>query len=270
MIDELTAAQRERLLAVAKSLGLAGKDDSPALIRVERSERIPLSFAQQRLWFLAQMEGVSEAYRVSFAVLLKGEVSRPALRRALNRIVERHEALRTTFGVVDGEPVQRIAGVEESSFHLLEHDLGTQDDAKAAVARLIAREAGAEFDLQVGPLIRGLLIRVRQDEHVLLIRMHHIVSDGWSMGVLIQELSALYSAFVRNEDDPLPELKLQYADYAVWQRKWMEGEILREQAEYWKKTLAGVPELLNVPTDHARPAQQDFAGDRGGWCWTRS
>ena len=126
--------------------------------------------------------------------------------------------------------------------------------------RLIAKEAGTAFDLERGPLIRGRLIQLTEDEHVLLITMHHIVSDGWSMGILLNELSALYGAFLRGEADPLPELEVQYADYAVWQRKWMEGEILREQAEYWKTALAGAPEVTGIAGRPCRPAQQDYAG----------
>ena len=126
----------------------------------------------------------------------------------------------------------------------------------------MAQEASATFDLESGPLIRGRLIRLREEEHALLITMHHIVSDGWSTDVMMNELSVLYGAYVRGEVDPLPELSLQYADYAVWQRQWMEGEILRQQAEYWERTLSGAPALLELPTDHPRPAQQDYAG---GW-----
>ncbi len=227
---------------------------------VERSKRLPLSFAQQRLWFLAQMRGVSEAYHIPLGVELKGELDRAALRQALDRIVARHEALRTTFGLVDEEPAQRIRAAEESRFYLVEHDLRRHEDAVGECERLAREEASTSFDLEAGPLIRGRLIRKSEEEHVLLITMHHIVSDGWSMNVLLKELSVLYGAFARGEAEALPELKLQYADYAVWQRKWIEGEILQRQAEYWKKTLAGAPELLELPADHARPAQQDYAG----------
>src|SRR5258708_7514641 len=135
---------------------------------------------------------------------------------------------------------------------------------QAELDRPGALEAGASFDLELGPLIRGRLIRLSEDEHALLITMHHIVCDGWSMGVLINELSALYSAFLRGEADPLPALEIQYADYAVWQRQWIEGELLHQQAEYWKATLAGAPALLALPAHHPRPAQQHFAGAFAG------
>src|ERR1700728_3798001 len=231
---------------------------------VDHCERLPLSFAQQRLWFLAQMEGVSEAYHIPFGLRLKGDLDRAALRRALNRVVVGHEALRTTFVFVDEEPGQPIAAAEASGFLLVEHDLREHSDAEEELERLMELENGASFDLETGPLIRGRLIRLCEDEHVLLITMHHIVSDGWSMGVLGNELSVLYSAFRRGEEDPLPELEIQYADYAVWQREWIEGEILQEQAAYWKTALAGASALLELPTDHARPSQQSFAGAFAG------
>ena len=230
------------------------------IVPTSRDGDLPLSFAQQRLWFLAQMEGGSEAYHIPFGLHLKGDLNRTALGRALDRIVVRHEVLRTTFALHDGEPAQEIGAVEESSFGLIEHDLRGHHEVEAELAALRELEAGASFDLEAGPLIRGRLIRLAEDEHVLLITMHHIVSDGWSMGVLARELKALYGAFLGGEADPLPELEIQYADYAVWQRQWIEGEILQQQAAYWKTTLAGAPALLELPTDHTRPVQQDFAG----------
>jgi len=244
----------------ASVLAIAAPAELPAIPRVPRSERIPLSPAQQRLWFLAQMEGVGAAYHIRTGLHLKGELNQAGLRWALDRLVARHEVLRTTFAFVQGEPVQQIAPAEESRFHLVEHDLRGRNDAREELKRVVTGDSGTAFDLQAGPLIRGCLIRLADEEHALLITMHHIVSDGWSMGVFINELSKLYGAFVRGEADPLPELKIQYADYAVWQRKWMEGEILRKQAEYWGKTLAGAPEVLQLPADHVRPEQQSYSG----------
>ena len=133
---------------------------------------------------------------------------------------------------------------------------------EASLKHLVREEAASEFDLEAGPLIRGRLIRLGEEEHALLITMHHIVSDGWSMGVFIRELGELYGAYARGEANPLPALEVQYADYAVWQRQWIEGEMLRQQTEYWERTLAGAPTLLELPTDHPRPAEQDYAG---GW-----
>ena len=234
----------------------------PNLMKTKHDEYIPLSLAQQRLWFLAQMDGVSQAYHVQCGWVAKGKLDRTALRRALDRILLRHESLRTTFIFHDEQPLQRIASAEGKNlrFDLLEHDLHQHSNRKAELQRLVEEEGSTAFDLEAGPLIRGRLMQLEGEEHVLLITMHHIVSDGWSIGVLVKELNALYEAYVRGEDDPLAPLPIQYGDYAVWQRQWMEGETLRAQGEYWKKTLGGAPELLELPLDQPRPAQQDFSG----------
>src|ERR1700722_7587482 len=254
---------RPVLADLARGLKGAAYTELPPITAAERSERIPLSFAQQRLWFLAQMGGVSEAYHISFGLYLHGELDHGAFRRALDRILARHEALRTTFVVMDGEPVQRISS-RDSCFSLLEHDLRQHMDPLAELDCLVTQEATASFDLEAGPLIRGRLVRLAEDQHAVLITMHHIVSDGWSMGVLTHELSALYRSFLQGQADPLAEPTLQYADYAIWQREWIEGEVLQQQADYWKTTLAAAPALLEVPLDHARPAEQDYTGAFAG------
>ncbi|HVH12947.1 MAG TPA: condensation domain-containing protein, partial [Longimicrobium sp.] len=221
---------------------------------------LPPSFAQQRLWFLEQMGSLGSTYHIPVRLRLRGALDRDALVRALDRIVARHEALRTTFPTLDGEPIQHVTPAEERGFHLLEHDLQTSADADAELLRLMRDEAGAPFDLARGPLIRGRLVRMAADDHVLLMTMHHIVSDGWSAGVLHRELGALYTAFARGEGDPLPPLAMQYADYAAWHRRAVEGDVLEAQAAYWTQTLAGAPELIELPADRPRPPRQDFAG----------
>ncbi|HET7461389.1 MAG TPA: amino acid adenylation domain-containing protein, partial [Longimicrobium sp.] len=251
---------RPVLADFARGLRTAAHADLPAIVPAERGGPLELSFAQQRLWFIERMQGSGAAYHLTMRLRLKGELDREALLRALERIVARHEALRTSFPETDGVPTQRIAAVEESPFHLAEHDLEGRPDAPRELGRLVAEEAGAPFDLARGPLVRGRLIRLAGDDHVLLVTMHHIVSDGWSMGVLHRELGALYAAFTRGEPDPLPPLPVQYADYAAWQRRWLEGDVLQRQADYWRQALSGAPELLELPTDHPRPARQDFAG----------
>jgi amino acid adenylation domain-containing protein len=247
---------RPTLADFAAGLATAARASLPPILRAEGAERTALSFAQQRLWFLEQLGAAGRAYHMPVALSLRGELDRDALVRALDRIVERHEALRTTFQLLDGEPAQTVT--HTARFPLTEHDLRASTDEE--LRRLVVEEAGAAFDLARGPLIRGRLIRRADDEHVLAVTMHHIVSDGWSMGVLVNELSALYGAFSRHEADPLPPLPVQYPDYAAWQRKWVEGEVLREQADYWKRTLSGAPELLELPADRPRPAQQSHAG----------
>ncbi|HEV2735349.1 MAG TPA: amino acid adenylation domain-containing protein, partial [Longimicrobiaceae bacterium] len=252
---------RPVLADFARGLGSLAPADLPAIEPADRSGPLALSFAQQRLWLLDRMGGTGTAYHLPMHVRLRGALDRAALEGALDRIVARHEALRTTFAAADdGRPVQRIAPPEESAFRLADHDLRGHADAAAELRRLVAGEARAPFDLERGPLVRGRLARLADDDHVLLLTMHHVVSDGWSVGVLLEELSVLYGALLRGEADPLPPLAVQYADYAAWQRRWVTGEVLQRQADYWKQALAGAPELLELPADHARPARQDHAG----------
>ncbi|HEU0300275.1 MAG TPA: condensation domain-containing protein, partial [Longimicrobium sp.] len=248
------------LAEFARGLAQAARAKLPAIEPADRGERLAPSFAQQRLWFLEQLGSAGAAYHIPLSLRLTGALDRAALVRALDRIVARHEALRTAFPSTDGKPVQRIMPVEEAAFRLVEHDLLDHPEPEVETRRLTVEELDARFDLEQGPLIRGRLLRLAADEHVLLVTMHHIVSDGWSMGVLTDELSTLYTAFRRGEPDPLPALPVQYADYAAWQRRWVAGEVLEEQAAYWTETLGGVPELLELPADHARPARQDHAG----------
>ncbi|MDB4951421.1 MAG: sypB, partial [Gemmatimonadetes bacterium] len=263
-LARLTLAQRSELLSMARARDLARRrSELPPIEPAPRDGRVPLSFAQQRLWFLAQLRDAGSTYHIHRALRLRGELDRAALGRALDRIVARHEALRTTFAQVDGIPEQRIAPADVG-FHLLEHDLAGRADARAELDRVAAGEVHAPFHLERGPLIRGRLVRLGPDEHVLLLTMHHIVSDAWSMGVLTRELAALYDAFRRGDPDPLPALPIQYADYAAWQRRWVEGDVLQAQAEYWTRTLADAPELLELPADRARPAQMDPAAGHVG------
>jgi pristinamycin I synthase-3/4 len=252
--------ERPVLADFARGLQAATGAEGTAIVPVERGGPLPLSFAQQRLWFIGQLEGAGASYHLPMRLRLKGELNRAALTRALDRIVARHEALRTSFPVTDGVPAQQISAVEESPFHLAEHDLTASANTEHELRRLMRDEVGAPFDLARGPLVRGRLVRLGGDDQVLLITMHHIVSDGWSVGIFARELSALYTAFARGEPDPLPPLPVQYADYAVWQRRWVQGPVLEAQAEYWRETLSGAPELLELPTDRPRPARQDFAG----------
>ncbi|MDU6376189.1 MAG: condensation domain-containing protein, partial [Bradyrhizobium sp.] len=208
---------------------------------------------------MSRFEGTSTAYHIAVGLRLIGRLERGALVRALDRIVARHEALRTVFVQGDdGMPVQRIAAA--AGFALSDHDLCGAAEAAGELQRLVAVEATASFDLERGPLIRGRLVRLAADEHVLLLTMHHIVSDGWSMGVLTRELGALYRAFAHGEADPLPPLAIQYGDYAVWQRRWLSGEVLARRGAYWKEALSGAPALLELPWDRPRPAEQDHAG----------
>ncbi|MCA6113253.1 condensation domain-containing protein, partial [Bradyrhizobium cenepequi] len=217
------------------------------------------SFAQQRLWFLAQLDQGSTNYHMPLAWRLRGVLDRSAWQRSLDRVVARHEALRSIFVASEGEPWVEVLP-KDAGLPVVQHDLRGRGDADAALAELCQEEARAPFDLARGPLIRGRLIRTSDEEHVFLLTQHHIVSDGWSLGILVRELSQLYRAFLAGEDDPLPPLAIQYPDYAAWQRQWLVGARLQGQAQYWRQNLAGAPARLELPTDRPRPAEQSFAG----------
>uniref|UniRef100_UPI0038576C5A amino acid adenylation domain-containing protein n=1 Tax=Rhizobium ruizarguesonis TaxID=2081791 RepID=UPI0038576C5A len=227
--------------------------------KISRDGALPLSYSQQRLWFLSQLDEDSTNYNIPLGWRLQGRLERVAWRRSLDRLFARHEALRCTFVAGEDDPqVQILSG--DRGLPVVEHDLRDRPDAQAALLDLCHEEARTPFDLARGPLIRGRLIRLADEEHVFLLTQHHIVSDGWSMGVLARELSSLYRAFEAGEDDPLPPLAIQYPDYAAWQRQWLSGERLQRQAQYWRDTLSGAPARLALPTDRPRPAQQSFAG----------
>ncbi|MBV9109696.1 MAG: amino acid adenylation domain-containing protein, partial [Gemmatimonadetes bacterium] len=253
---------RPVLADFAAGLAEAARSQLPPVEPVGRELPLPLSFAQQRLWFLERMGSGGAVYNVPLRLRLRGDLDRHALERALARIVERHEALRTVFGEAEGEPVQRVLSVEESRFTLADHDLSGRADARAALERMMTEDARAPFDLETGPVIRGALVRMAADDHVLFVTLHHIASDAWSVGVLVEELRALYAAFTAGEADPLPPLPVQYGDFAAWQRRWLEGPVLQAEADYWTRTLAGAPEVIELPLDRPRPAQQEYAGGR--------
>ncbi|HET8796190.1 MAG TPA: condensation domain-containing protein, partial [Thermoanaerobaculia bacterium] len=245
-----------------RSGGQTAVDSESPIPVADRSRPLPLSLAQQRLWFLDQLDKTaSTAYHLSTALRLKGNLDVDALQATLDRVVARHENLRTRFVEAGGVPYQQIAP-ESAGFLLGRTDLTSLSAAERelAVAVSAAEEARAPFDLGEGPLIRGRLLTLADDEHVLLVTQHHIVSDGWSMGVLVREVAALYTAFRRGEDDPLPPLEIQYADYAQWQRARLEGDELARQLEFWRAHLRGAPALLELPLDRPRPAVQSHAG----------
>ena len=232
---------------------------APPMLPLPRDRELPLSFAQERLWFLDQLEPDSPAYNIPAAVRIRGSLNVTALEQSVNDIVRRHKALRTTFATVDGEPVQVIAPAKPLSLVSLDLRALPEDEREAEALRLATEEAQRPFDLAQGPLLRATLLRLGEEEHIALLTMHHIASDGWSMGVLIREVAALYQAFSTGEPSPLPELPIQYADFAVWQRQWLQGEVLEAQLAYWKQQLADIP-VLELPTDRPRPAIQTSRG----------
>jgi amino acid adenylation domain-containing protein len=235
------------------------KSPLPPITPINREEPLPLSFAQQRLWFLNQLEGPSATYNIAMALRIKGTLHQDALAQSLQTLVQRHENLRTAFPTVNGAPTIQLSIIsyQLSVINLLDLPLSEQE---VEVQNLINEDAQRSFDLETGPLFRATLLHTAHDSYILLLNMHHIISDGWSLGVLVQELGALYEAFSQGKPSPLPQLPIQYVDFAYWQRQWLAGKVLEQQLAYWKQQLAGVPTLLELPTDYPRPPVQRFQG----------
>ena len=243
-----------RLAAAVDALGGEGAGaDAPPLVPVPRDAPLPLSFAQQRLWFIDQLEPGGAAYNIPFALRLRGALDAGILERAMAETVRRHEALRTRFATVDGEPVQVIDPA--GPVRLSHADLAAlpADARDARLRELAAEEALAPFDLGRGPLLRCTLVRMADDEHALLLTVHHAVFDGWSIGVLVRDVSTAYAALTEGRDARLPDLPIQYADFAAWQRGWLSGEVLDGHLAWWRGRLDGAPPLLELPTDRPRP-----------------
>ena len=268
---------------VAEARAESGTAASQPIPRADRSAPLPASFAQERMWFLQQLDPRSATYNIAWALRLSGALDADALRAAFAEIVRRHEVLRTAFREQGtGNREQRAGGQrnegredgDETAFGveqviLPEDAFGWEPidfshlpmaEAEAAAARRARDEAAAPFDLARGPVLRVALLRVTRDDHLLALAMHHVAADAWSWEVMSRELSVLYAAFGRGEASPLAPLEVQYADYAAWQRGWLRGEVLERQAAYWRRRLAGAPAVLELPTDRPRPAVQELGG----------
>ncbi|UFP96149.1 non-ribosomal peptide synthetase [Gloeobacter morelensis] len=241
-----------------------GVDPIPVAPRPDGVARFAQSFAQQRLWFLDRLEPGDPAYNVPFALRLKGTLDLDALGRCFTEVVRRHESLRTTFTLQGGQPVQRIAPPTNDDAPLRVVDLCAlaEPQREAHLQQLLAAEACRPFDLEHGPLLRTVVIRLGEDEHALLLTLHHIAADGWSVGVLTRELAVLYPAFQSAQPSPLPPLSVQYADFSEWQHRFLQDGAFEEQLHYWQNQLAGVPPLLELPLDRPRPQAPSSAG---GW-----
>ncbi|RKH00097.1 non-ribosomal peptide synthetase [Corallococcus sp. CA053C] len=239
-----------------------GSEASTPIERRGRDGVLPLSFSQQRLWFLEQLQPGSPDYNIPAVLQLRGTLDVSALERSFQEVVRRHEVLRTVLPSVEGEPRQSI--LAESTLHLRQVDLSALEVSAPEVERLAREEARSPFNLEQGPLLRVTLLKLGEQEHVLLLTMHHIVSDGWSLGVLVKEVTALYGAYVAGKESPLAELPLQYADYSAWQRERLSGEVLEAQLGYWKTKLQGLPPALELPTDRSRPALRTSKGAQYG------
>jgi acyl carrier protein len=232
----------------------------PPIRPVPRAGDLPLSFAQQRVWLLDQLEPGLPTHTVRYYLRLTGPLNVAALEASLSEIVRRHEALRTTFAVKQGQPVQVIAPAEPLSLPVEDFTHILETEREAACLRLVTAEAEHRFDLAQGPILRVSLLRLGADKHLLLLTIHHIAADGWSRGVFIRELALLYQAFAEGKPSPLEVLPIQYADFACWQREHLQGEALEQQLAYWRRQLAGAPATSELPTDRPRPPLKTFRG----------
>jgi amino acid adenylation domain-containing protein len=253
------ASHKVKILRLLKTAHVSGNYNVPPLQPVSREIPLPLSFAQQRLWFLDQLRPGSAAYNVACVVRLNGTLNVLALAQSLRAVVQRHETLRTTFVTVDGQPLQAIAPSMQVPLPLIDLQILPNTTQQAQVLQLITDEAQRAFDLALGPLVRATLLRLRAEDHVLLLTMHHIISDGWSMGVLVREMGTLYSGYVQGKPAALAELPIQYADFAPWQRQYLQGAVLEDQLSYWRGQLTDLP-VLDLPTDRPYPAVLTFRG----------
>jgi amino acid adenylation domain-containing protein len=268
-ITNLSPEKRDLLQRLLRKKGMEATQGL-AIPRREPSDSPPLSFAQQRLWVLHQLDPGNASYNMPEAVRLSGPLKVRTLELSLNEVIRRHEVLRTTFRTTEDGPVQVITPALTLDLPFLDLSELTEPEREAEARRLTAEEAARPFDLASGPVLRASLLRLGPEEHVLLFTMHHIASDVWSMGVLVREVMALYNAFSRGQQSPLQELPIQYADYAVWQRQWLQGAELERQLDYWKRQLTGAPTVLELPTDRTRPAVQSSRGASQSFSLTRT
>jgi amino acid adenylation domain-containing protein len=253
----------ERLAARVEAARGRGAHAQAAELPMERADRhaeLPLSFSQQRLWFIDQLDPGSPAYNVAQSFRVMGALDPVALEHTLTEVVRRHEVLRTVFRAVDGRPVQVILPAAPNALPRVDLRGLPEVERQKEVRRLAAADVAIPFDLATGPLLRSTLLSLGPDDHGVLFTMHHIVSDAWSMNLLMREMTALYEAFTAGLPTPLPELPFQYADFAAWQRRHLRGEALEAELAYWRQRLDGIPALLTLPTDRPRPAVQTFRG----------
>jgi hypothetical protein len=262
--EQATTLSSERLELIERLLRKKGISvpQAQTIRRRKETGACPLSFAQERLWFLSRMDAGNPAYNLSAGIRLKGRLDVKALEQTFGEIINRHEALRTVFTEVGGEPMQ--VAHPSAQLSLMPVDLSQLPEAarRERAERLAHDEALRPFDLSRGPLVRVNLWRLADDEHLLLLLMHHIVSDGWSMGVLVREVGALYETFSTGQASRLRALPIQYGDFACWQREWLRGAALDRQLDYWREQLRGAPLLLKLPTDRPRPPVQSARGAR--------
>jgi len=242
----------------------------PRAPRNKEPARFPLSYAQQRLWFLDQLTPGNTTYNISTAVRLTGSLDVATLEQSLNEVIRRHETLRTTFATVEGQVIQIIAPTLKVLVSLVDLKEISETEREAEAQKLAGDKGQRPFDLARGPLVRAILVRLQEKDHLLSLAVHQIISDGWSTAILIGEMAALYQALTDGQPSPLSELPIQYADFVAWQREWLQGKVLDRQLSYWKQQLGGPLPMLKLPTDHPRPATRTFRGSRSWFALPRS
>ena len=260
-IKEEIAAKKPEILDFLKAAKIPTNTVDLEIIPVSRDQDLPLSFAQQRLWFLQQLSPDSHSYNLLDALWLEGNLNLLALEQSLSELIRRHEILRTTFPMVEGQPIQRIAPPSPVSLPLQDLQSLSKNEQTEHLQEIAIAFSLKPFNLAKESLVQFKLLKLGSQEYVLLLKMHHIIYDGWSLSIFFDELSQLYAAFVRGLPSPLPELSIQYADFAVWQRQWLTGEVLERQLNYWQKQLQDAPTILELPTDYPRPPIPSFRGD---------
>lgn len=251
------------LAEIAVKLDLLTQQQSlfimPAIVPVSRDQALPLSFSQERMWFVHHLDQASTAYNVVGALRLQGKFDQAAMQQSLNQLIARHESLRTTFPAIEGRPIQRIASNLEITITTYDLNQWPEGEQETKIEQILTSEASSPFDIESGPLLRVALLKVGAQENIMLLNMHHLITDGWSMTVFGQELLEIYKGLVSGITVNLPPLQLQFADYAYWQRQWLQGEVLEAHLNYWRRQLTDVTPL-NLPTDHPRPAIQTYRG----------
>jgi aspartate racemase len=259
LLNQLRERKAEILVFLQKNNTAVNSNLTP-ILPVRRDKNLPLSFSQQRLWFLEKFEPNGSTYCIASVYRLTNTLNVSALEQSLNELVRRHEILRTTFPTVDGQPVQVISPETRFTLPLINLLELPPNQREAEARRQATQEAQHPFDLDQGLLFRAKLLRLTEQEHILLLNMHHIISDGWSFDVSFRELAALYEAFANNKPSPLPKLPIQYADFAVWQRDWFQGDVIKSQIDYWRQQLSGELSVLQLPTDYPRPPVKTSQG----------
>ena len=267
LVDELLAEVKIRKVEIIKFLNQAtenSKSHLPPIVKIDRNAPLPLSFAQQRFWLLSQFEPNSSSNNMPVVVRFTGSLNVPVLEKSIHALICRHEVLRTYFPAVDGQPTQVIASDIDFTLPIIDLRHFADEQRESEALRLATEEAHRPFDLEHGPILRLILLHLRDNEYLLVWNMHCMICDGASSDVFYRDLTALYSAFVDGKPSPLPDLPVQYVDFAHWQRQWLREEVLESQINYWKRKLDGVPPVISLPTDHPRPPiVQTYRGDRG-------